>query len=715
MGKRLNQSMIDIQDKQNCMDQSLLDKVNILQIDIQKNFDEFQDSVNQEICNKNEDLVLRVNGVEEENKQVVRDFTSFESLINKYNDYFSDKNKLDNDLKLKQEQISAKLNIIDERILAVESINTYKFENVGKGIDELLNEKIVAVELDYNYKFDIVGKSFENLINERIVEIETDYNYKFGTVGKSVEKLAEDFKSNMASEVKGIWSTIGQLKDNIVKKSDLTDVQNNKSDAMKDDFINLKKKFDEIQQETVNAQESFKKYEDTIINFKESEKKVLGMEENLEKDIKNFIQVEIQKVSLQIQENFTTLVEKCDTDEVQEKSEIQFNDFTQKISDLSIKTNTEFCEHQNQLDYCYNRLMNIDQVIEDKIKEQKDLEYSIFTEEEDGPSISNVKTSKIKGENLMSKIITFESKFEKKLAEVEKTTTDPGLTQKFDGYDYRFANLENEIYAVLQNKILNSEMFKEALKECSPAIQKPDTRRSSTVLSPGRLESDKKIINNLEGQFNPNISIFKSKNEDYSFNMAYNESDIEAGNNQNLVRRVEILEEEFRKITEHSIKKVYDKSLMDEVKQELNKTKDEMGLWLSRISKKRTYDSKGVSQEQSLTYDNRVGISSHLSPHDSRAVELLGDQEHGMKLDFSQSHFSIDRLEHDKSVNDMQKDLNRMITFVHDLGNKQAMKVVEKLNNSELGVNEKQDSLDWLAKNIRQFFVNKFLGLFRTI
>lgn len=49
-------------------------------------------------------------------------------------------------------------------------------------------------------------------------------------------------------------------------------------------------------------------------------------------------------------------------------------------------------------------------------------------------------------------------------------------------------------------------------------------------------------------------------------------------------------------------------------------------------------------------------------------------------------------MEHEKSMNDMQKDLNRMIGFVHDLGNKQAMKVVEKLRNKELNVNDKFDS-----------------------
>ena len=65
------------------------------------------------------------------------------------------------------------------------------------------------------------------------------------------------------------------------------------------------------------------------------------------------------------------------------------------------------------------------------------------------------------------------------------------------------------------------------------------------------------------------------------------------------------------------------------VHKEMNKTKDEMNLWMSRFS--RIKDSKGVSLEQSLQYDNHIGISSHLSPHDSRAIHILGDQETEMK------------------------------------------------------------------------------------
>lgn len=90
-----------------------------------------------------------------------------------------------------------------------------------------------------------------------------------------------------------------------------------------------------------------------------------------------------------------------------------------------------------------------------------------------------------------------------------------------------------------------------------------------------------------------------------------------------------------------------------------------------------------------------IGYSGYVSP------QLGGEGEQNLRYDLSQSQWSYDN---EKIFNDLQKDMGRMTSFVSDLGNKQAMDVIEKLKMPKVNIDEKLNSLEWLVKNIR--FIN---------
>ena len=384
-------------------------------------------------------------------------------------------------------------------------------------------------------------------------------------------------------------------------------------------------------------------------------KKTNGFDLNLRgiaQTLNSRVNKEIEKLKSNINEIEEEFV-KSDYINSQENLAGHINDnqeFLDIVEDVKSSQKIEFNNLTKKIDYCFYQSKNMKNLILELFDDYMKKKDSQNISKTDYDYIANQKDYKIKTCN-----------------------DDNGCTTGEIGEQDIQSRLDNIEIIVKENmrKIDSINNKLEEIGGCS--LLGADTKGSmlKNEMSPNILTKDQ-LREKEEAGGMSYISHVRSKGDEYSFSIKNKDKGpIEKAD---ITERVDYLEKEFEKMNEESLMKYQSKQQIDELRNELNRSKDEINAWLTRISKSRS------REKEQVVYHNIIEEPSEA------------------KFDVSRSQISF---ENDQIVTNQQKDVTRMTSFVNDIGNKQALECIEKMKDNEISLDDKMDSLEWMVKNIR--------------